>query len=334
MNLDFRTIDEPAPGPKWQALFEEFWPPYREWFLREGSRARPTYAECRRMLSRHLPEFVDVWEQLCELAGGGDVAARMLSLYRPPPYLSGCSQAIWTRGEPALLHNYDYAPRLCDGVLLRSAWTGRDVIATTDCLSGALDGMNEDGLAVALAFGGRRIVGDGFGIPIVLRYLLETCRDTREAVAALRRVPVHMTYTVAIVDRAGDAATVFVAPDRETVVTGRVGSANHQLAIEWPEHAVLTQSMRREACINAYLNDRAMTLDKLAAKFLEPPIHQRSWARGLGTLYTLLCRPRDGRLEYRWPSHRWSFGFADFPEMTCLVEYGPDEDASMHSTVD
>ena len=37
----------------------------------------------------------------------------------------------------------------------------------SDCLWGLLDGMNDDGLGVSLTFGGRRVLGDGFGIPIV-----------------------------------------------------------------------------------------------------------------------------------------------------------------------
>ena len=45
----------------------------------------------------------------------------------------------------------------------------------SDCLWGLLDGVNDAGLAVSLTFGGRRVLGDGFGIPIVIRYLLETC---------------------------------------------------------------------------------------------------------------------------------------------------------------
>ena len=40
------------------------------------------------MLRAHMPELVPAYERLVDLAGGGDVAARMLSLYRPPPYLA------------------------------------------------------------------------------------------------------------------------------------------------------------------------------------------------------------------------------------------------------
>src|SRR6185436_2580738 len=97
---------------------------------------------------------------------------------RPTPYLTGCSQAVWTRrGEPpTLVRNYDYHPELCEGTLLLSAWHGTRVIAMSDCLWGVVDGINEHGLAVSLSFGGRQVVGDGFGIPLVLRYALEFCK--------------------------------------------------------------------------------------------------------------------------------------------------------------
>ena len=51
----------------------------------------------------------------------------------------------------------------------------------SDCLWGLLDGMNDAGLAVSLTFGGRPVLGDGFGIPLVMRYVLETCEDVAEA---------------------------------------------------------------------------------------------------------------------------------------------------------
>ena len=53
------------------------------------------------MLREHMPELVPTWERLVELAGGGDVAARMLSMWRPPSYLSGCSQGVLVGGRPA-----------------------------------------------------------------------------------------------------------------------------------------------------------------------------------------------------------------------------------------
>ena len=148
-----------------------------------------------------MPEMVPIWEQLVELAGGGDLAARFLSLYRPPAYLTGCSQAIWPGQEPVLVRNYDYSPRAFEGLLFRSGWRGAGVMGMSDCLIGLLDGINESGLAVSLAFGGTRTVGDGFGVPIILRYVLQTCRTAEQAARVLARVPTHMAYNVTVLDR-------------------------------------------------------------------------------------------------------------------------------------
>ena len=79
------------------------WPAYKKWFLSEGIGARQTYLAGVRALKAHMPELMPTYEKLCELAGGGDLAARFLSFYRPPLYLSGCSQAIWFGEEPMLV---------------------------------------------------------------------------------------------------------------------------------------------------------------------------------------------------------------------------------------
>ena len=81
-----------------------------------------------------------------------------------------------------LVRNYDYAPALCDGVILHSKWNDQWVIGMSDGLFGLLDGINQSGLAVSLTFGGRRVVGDGFGVPLILRYILEFCETVKDAV--------------------------------------------------------------------------------------------------------------------------------------------------------
>jgi len=130
-----------------------------------------------------MPEFVASWERLVELAGGDDLAARCLSLWCPPAFITGCSQAAWTRegSDPVLVRNYDYPASRLEGIVYLTAWGGRRVIGMSDCLWGLLDGMNEEGLTISLAFGGRPVVGDGFGIPLVMRYVLQTCSTVDEA---------------------------------------------------------------------------------------------------------------------------------------------------------
>lgn len=80
-----------------------------------------------------------------------------------------------------MVRNYDYAPSAFDSLTLRTRWQGRTVLGTSDGLWGLVDGMNDAGLAVSLTFGGRRVVGDGFGVPLILRYVLQTCETAEEA---------------------------------------------------------------------------------------------------------------------------------------------------------
>lgn len=320
MQRPFYAIEEPEPGETWQAVYRRLEQGYHGWFLAEGDAARPPYLTSVKALNRHMPELVPTYERLVELAGGSDRAARLLSLYRPTPYLTGCSQAVWTREEPLLVRNYDYSPRLWDGVLLKSAWQ-TPVIGMLDSLWGVLDGINDDGLAVALAFGGRKVVGDGFGMPLILRYVLETCRTTREAAKTLQRVPSHMAYNVTVVDREGEYVTVFAGPDRKTQVVRRRVATNHQHAVEWTKFASATASVDRERFLTARLEDAEETASRFVDRFLEPPLYSTRFDHGWGTLYTVIYRPRTGAATYRWPTLVLPQSLTDFRPAVVALTY-------------
>jgi predicted choloylglycine hydrolase len=316
MPFTFHAFAEPAPGPRWRAFFEASWPVYRQWYLKEGDAARPSYVTARRMLHTCMPELIGVYDRLVDLAGGGDVAARMLSLYRPPPYLAGCSQAAIAGTDPVLVRNYDYAPSRFEGVVQSTAWGKHRVIGMSDCLWGLLDGMNDAGLAVSLTFGGRRVLGDGFGIPVVVRYLLETCATVAEAREALAHVPVNLAHNLTLVDATGEAATALVAPDRAPVWRAEAVATNHQGAVEWEEHARFTRTVERERCVAALIADPGITPARLVEAFMEPPLFSTDYSRGFGTLYTASYHPAAGTVSYQWPGSTWTQSFADFREGT------------------
>jgi predicted choloylglycine hydrolase len=312
--FDFRSIEELELGAKWQAVFEERWPHYRAWFLREGEEARPSYATGARMIREHMPELAPAYDRVVELAGGGDLAARMLSLYTPPPYLAACSQGVWTReGGPELVRNYDYSPSRMEGVVWSTSILRR-VIGMSDCLWGLLDGMNEDGLAVSLTFGGRQVLGDGFGIPIVVRYLLETCTTAFEAREKLARLPYSLTHNLTIVDATGEVLTAYLSPDRDPVFRAFPAATNHQGVVEWPEQAMATRTIERERRVLELLEDPDATPASFADAFLESPLYSAAYQSGFGTLYTAVYRPLDGLLTLRWPTHAWPLALGSFAE--------------------
>jgi predicted choloylglycine hydrolase len=323
MRVRLSSIHEDQPGPKWQARFETFWPSYREWFLSEGYLARPGYVPSLKKLRKHMPELIPVYEELVGLAGGGDLAARFLSLYRPPPYATGCSQAVWSGQNPALVRNYDYSPGLFEGTLLFSSWN-RPVIAMSDCLWGVLDGINDAGLAVSLAFGGRRIVGDGFGVPLILRYILEFCDNAAQASGVLRRVPAHMPYNVTLVDREGAFSTVQVCPGRAAAVTDSPVGTNHQQGVESEDYARMTSTVERQEFLAARLADASETKSTFIDRFLNPPLHNTRYEHAFGTLYTAAYNPRDLTAEYYWPRRATlRQSFSDFEEEEMIVHLKP-----------
>jgi predicted choloylglycine hydrolase len=316
MLLTLSSIREDQPGSSWQALFATHWPVYQRWFLSEGAQARPGYVTSHRMLGQYMPELLPLYERLVDLAGGGDQAARFLSLYCPPPFIAGCSQAVWSRHQPMLVRNYDYGPHLFEGTLLYTNWQ-QPVIAVSDCLWGVLDGMNAAGLAVSLSFGGRKAVGKGFGIPLILRYILETCEDIATAAKILQRVPTHMSYNVTMLERSGAFATAYISPDRPTMIVNTPVSTNHQQSIEWASYARMTATVERQEFLTNQLVDPQETASSFIQRFLQPPLYYTHYEQAFGTLYTVVYYPLTGTVTYIWPDQpELHQSFTHFQEQT------------------
>ena len=324
MQKTFHAVAEDRPGPIWRQQFHAAWPHVRAWYLKEGLAPRPTPAEGRATLARYMPEMVAIYDHLCRLAGDDEVAHRLLSGLNPPPVIAGCSQTAWLcAGGPALLRNYDFAIDATTGIIEMTRWFGRRVIAMREAFWGCLDGMNEDGLAVSLTFGGSRAHGPGIAMPMVLRYVLETCRTTREAVARLLAIPVPMAQNVTVVDRAGEVATVFTGPDRAPVATPRILCTNHQESIAWPEMAAASRTLEREARVGQLVETPGMTLAHLAHSFLTPPLHALIAEQRFATVYSALYRAGEGAVDYFWPGRHWPQSFAGFSEGSYTHRYAP-----------
>ncbi|GGD98629.1 C45 family autoproteolytic acyltransferase/hydolase [Planktosalinus lacus] len=322
MQLHFNAISEPGlPGKKWQKLFNTHWAAYRTWLNSKENTSTPDLKTSQAALKKYMPEMWPTYQRLCNLAKADDVAARFLTGFQPPAYISACSNAVIAGEDIQLVRNYDYHPDLIEGTQLLSAWNGKKVIATSDCLIGAVDGMNEDGLAISLTFGGRKEVGEGFGIPMILRYVLEFCSNVEEAVEALVRIPSHMSYNVTVVDKAGKFKTVRLAPDKKPVITDVAFTTNHQGAIDWPENAAFNKTLERSAFLEKLLAKKGMNANTIADSFLQKPLYNTQFKDGFGTLFTAVYRPAEGVVEMRWPNVKIRQTFDVFQEQYKLINY-------------
>lgn len=318
-SFTFYGITEECPSTRWKALFDAVWPAYRAWYLRDGDLARPDLATAEAKLREHMPELVPTWQRLVDLAGGDETAARMLTLWNPPRFLPGCSQVAMSDPEPALLRNYDYGLELFEQVHASTRYASRRVIGTSDCLWGLLDGLNEDGLAVSLAFGGRPGDGDGFAAPLVVRFLLEVAGDVPEALRRLATIPVSMYYNLTMVDATGRSVTAYVGPGMAPEVIEDPVATNHRgRSPEYPDHARRFRSVERQDLLTAALED-GRGVDGMAEAMLGPGVFSSDYDNAFGTLYTAVYRPLRGEVEYRWHSRSWTRSLNSPEEMIVVT---------------
>ena len=168
--------------------------------------------------------------------------------------------------------------------------------------------MNDAGLAVSIALGGRRKVAEGFGIPLVVRYLLEvgaTRGDVRTRCRACR----SRWRNVTVVDASGDAATFFVSPgERPEEYDARVATNHRGRVPEDPVHAARVRSVERRNYLERALGHR-LGEEQLIRAFLRAPLTS-PYAHGFGTLYTAAYRPTRGVVDYLWPTSTWRRDYA------------------------
>jgi predicted choloylglycine hydrolase len=321
MDFTFRAFSENKAGALWQQEFDSRWPAYHQWFLRYGERDRPSYFDSLKALKSYMPELLPVYENMVELAGGGDHASRFLSHYCPPPLFRGCSQAVYLKEEPVIVRNYDYSPYVFDGLVMRSHFDKVPVIAMIDCMSGVLDGMNQHGLAVSMSFGGIELFGEGFGITILLRYILEYASNVREAIELVKDIPIHGAYNVTLLDKQGDFSTLVIAPDQVTRETPTAVATNHQKLGGWPQYENKVKTAERYGFLSEAIESQIDTTDSFALKFLQPPLYHNQFGRGFGTLYTAAYYPGRNECRYIWPENEWRFNFDNFEETECRQSF-------------
>ena len=315
--MTFDAVAEALPGEKWRGRWHRSWPAYEAWFTARGGDGGPDLRACRAALGRHMPELLPTYDRLVGLAGSGDRAARFLSTWCPPQYLGGCSLAAMADGaDVRLVRNYDLSPDLNEGFLLRSEWAGRPVMGMVEFLWGLSDGINDAGLSVALAYGGRAEAREGFGITTILRYLLEACETVDDAVAVLKRVPSHMAYNLVLADRAGSTASVEVLAGGGARRMPQAIATNHQSGGLQPDHPGFSRTHER----HTHLQRLASSPRQLHRHFLKAPLRQDRFDAGFGTLFTAEYDPIGGSMRLIWPDAEWRQSLDTFVEGQRMID--------------
>ena len=81
------------------------------------------------------------------------------------------------------------------------------------------DGINEYGLAIGLTFIYPTIINAGINAGLLVRYLLEKCQTTAEAIQALKEIPIASQQTLTLADRYGNLAVVECNCDHVEIIS-------------------------------------------------------------------------------------------------------------------
>jgi len=136
-----------------------------------------------------------------------------------------------------------------------------------------------------------------------LRYILEFCSSSQQAISALKRIPINMPYNITVVDRQGDAKTIIICPGQAVKVISAAFATNHQQGGIIEDLDAIADSYAREQYLSTHLSDPRQADAPLVNLFLKAPLlrKQSDW-HGWGTLYTARYQPLLGIVELHWPN--------------------------------
>lgn len=317
-NFEFQSIHNDVTDDKWLNHWNKVWPHCKAWYLSEGLLRRPGYMTCLSALKSYMPEIEPIFSRLLEKTGGEDLAGRFMSLYNPPPYLAGCSQAVWNKQDLFLLKNYDYSPKAFERTLLYSNWL-KPVIAMLDCSWGVLDGINADGLVASLTFGGKKEVGEGFGAPLILRYILETSSDVEDAKIRISQIPCHMAYNIILLDETGAYTKVYLCPGKQAIFVNDPVSTNHQERVDWLEYAEFSRTIERYNLLKKSLLNNTIDAEQFTQMFFKKPLFNVNFEQQFGTLYTAAYKPKSRSLSLLWQESSMIQSFDEFTELNMNI---------------
>jgi len=175
---------------------------------------------------------------------------------------------------------------------------------------GRLDGLNEHGLCVTMT--GQPLVknpGTGVAFWVLIRALLDNCRNVNEALRLAEAIPTSYGYSVLLADKSGAMALIDSAGEHRNVRRASSDDAflwctNHFTTPDMAEHQSrrMWQSVARYEAIRRTLNAAGRQVDDqvikqlLTAKYPEG-VCCHHYSEGLGTLWSMVFDVTDSSIE-------------------------------------
>lgn len=221
--------------------------PYFKYVLKAPIFTKTTpekFEEVSKLLAEFDPEILDEMKGFADATEipYEDIVVK-LSGYgiTQPPIPDGCTQIavlpeITSNQHVMVGRNYDFSDdkKLSDWrLILLYPDTGKHSIGVSQFIFGRTEGMNNDGLYVGMSFAhGKGKNDNGFFFPIIVRILLDKCKNTEEALELVQKMPHSSSYNYLIADNKS-AFVVEVSPPKIAIresQNGLIIAANHYIS--------------------------------------------------------------------------------------------------------
>ena len=270
-------------------------------FLRRKASRFPWWFDLRKEERAFAKFSPALWAEIRGLADGLGISMERAVLcfgnngLRPP--IGACSAVV---SSGVYGRNYDFKPRYYGARFAVVQASGSYAsIASSELLTGRLDGMNERGLIIGLHLVRMSPRYPGLSCVLIVRIILDQCASTAEAVAMLRRLPHAMQYNYSLLDANGVGAVVEAVPGSVAVRTGAwLACTNHfQSPLLRPLNRRTAHSQFRLPPLEEWASrglsaeEMFMTLNRSTS-----PAFHHGYLRGAGTLHTIVGEPSKKRL--------------------------------------
>lgn len=201
------------------------------------SKERKDFAsKCMPIYKKFFPEIIDEIKGMYDglnrnkASDYKDIYSFLFSIYAFTLYNKCSSFAFKTDDDIILAKNSDFLKSIknyCDSVYYKLD-NSYSFIGNTTAFIEMEDGINEKGLAAALTFVYPVKINYGFNAGMLIRYILEKCSNTDEALKFLKEVPISSAQNILIADKNGDIALIECNCEKVKIIKNNyVFASNH-----------------------------------------------------------------------------------------------------------
>lgn len=281
--------------------------------------------EINNLFNRWCPGLT---EELTGFADALNIKPEYIFFYNMTCFRPRCSQIallsdMTVENKPLLARNYEYSCELEDFCLVKTSVKGKYTHMGTSMLQfGRDDGFNEYGLAVTMSSCGMPVVNlpnmkkpqfKGLQYWVVVRTLLENCRDVKEALSYLDDMPIVFNMNMILLDKTEHVALIQTMDGQHAVK--QIDSNSYEKMLHATNHSVLPELMYLESQAFShsigrynYIEEKLKGMKSVTRDYLKDMLLTRypkglcfhNYMESFGTTKSMLISPIDGTIELCW----------------------------------